>query len=551
MTEVNTKNTATTQLPQPSFFQVPDVATVTTQMIFQSGLTRSNVADLGKKILLAFVAKYAYDNINKIVGSIFSAKTRLTLLLFLLRLLRCSKLRLMKAANELVDELTATKLDQTHLQLDLDSLNIKSDIKHGIFKLCDHWCLVDNRDNQMFIYSLSEMFNQLFLTNYKLPVANSNIVTQYKLLVMSYNTNSSDSGKVVATSNGNTNTTTTNNDINFNWSNPTRALGMVNETNNDFFKMMSTFVKKSLKLRDSATQAYIINGPAGVGKTTVVERLAAMNIVNTVLKLNMMNFVNYNEDFEVILNKIVCPFPVKSDNEIWVIVFDEIDKWKNLWLLNRAREFMTTTPTTNDKLTNDRLSEYLISLNNNFYNSLQRFIDGEILVKVPRLVVIFLTNHGETLWQLKANSKVYPLPADYEAVKDRFVFFELDFCGYKEVVSYLRLMYATLEEDYDEQLLLQIPTGIKISHRKLRQLRDTKMYQLDAIVSALQDYHQGSLVIKGVSTDSSDKEDDTISLLDVKEDSNDDSKKYNRDSKRVELSGIVARGVRHQQYSQR
>ena len=64
---------------QPSFFQVPDVATVTTQMIFQSGLSRSNVADLTKKVLLAFIAKYIYDNINKIGGQLFSAKTRLTL----------------------------------------------------------------------------------------------------------------------------------------------------------------------------------------------------------------------------------------------------------------------------------------------------------------------------------------------------------------------------------------------------------------------------------------------------------------------------------------
>jgi len=500
MTETTGKSTVTTnqtaQLPQPSFFQVPDVATVTTQMIFQSGLTRSNTADLGKKILLAFAAKYVYDNINKIVGHVFGAKTRLALLLFLLKLFRCSKLRLMKTANELSEELTATKLDQTRLQLDLDNLNIKSDIKHGIFKLCDHWCLIDNRDNQLLVYSLSALFNQLFLTNYKLPVANSNIVTQYKLLVMSYNkavTNSSgNSGNVTVTAGNNSN------EVSFSWSNPARSLGMVNETNDEFFAMMSTFVAKSLKLKDSATQAYVLNGPAGVGKTTVVERLAAMNIVNTVLKVNMMNFVNYPEDFEAILNKVICPFPIKSDNEIWVVVFDEIDKWKNLWLLNKARDFIlggssggattTTGNSSNARLTFDKLIDYLSGLNNNFYNSLQRFIDGEILVKVPRLVVMFLTNHGETLWQLTVNDSVYPLPIDYEAVKDRFTFFELGFCGYKEVVSYLKLMYSMLEEDYDKQLLLQIPTTIKISHRKLRQLRDTNLFQLPRIVSALQSY---------------------------------------------------------------
>lgn len=509
MTETSGKNTASPQLPQPSFFQVPDVATVTTQMIFQSGLTRSNIADLGKKILLAFAAKYVYDNINKIVGSIFSAKTRLSLLLFLLRLLRCSKLRLLKSANELVEEVTSTRLDQTRLQLDLDSLNIKSDVKHGIFKLCNHWCLVDNHDNQIVIYSLSSMFNRLFLTNYKLPVANSNIITQYKLLVMSYNSLSSKAAAAANSSaTSNTTTSSSSSDVNFIWSNPTRNLGMVNQTNDDFFIMMSTFVSKSLKLKDSATQAYIINGPAGVGKTTVVERLAAMNIVNTVLKVNMMNFVNYPEDFEAILNKVICPFPVKSDNEIWTIVFDEIDKWKNLWLLNRARDFVLSTTASvatntstgvgsnaSTKLTYDRLVDYLTGLNNNFYNSLQRFIDGEILVKVPRLVVIFLTNHGEALWQLTVNDQVYPLPADYEAVKDRFTFFGLDFCGYKEVVSYLKLMYATLEEEYDEQLLLQIPSSIKISHRKLRQLRDSNLFQLSRIVSALQGYRNRAVIV--------------------------------------------------------
>jgi len=487
--------TATNQHLQPSFFQVPDVATVTTQMIFQSGLTRSNITELAKKILMAFAAKYIYDNINKIGGYIFSARTRLAVLLFILKLLRCNKLLLRKEANELVEELSSIKLDQTRLQSALDGFDLKKDCKHGFYKLCDYWCLVDNYDNQLIIYSLSPNFNQRFLVDYKLPVVTSTIATQYKVLIVNY----SGSKVTVAGSNNGANISGSN-DVNFSWSNPTRTTGMVNDTHSDFFKMVACFVSKSHKLKDSATQAYVINGPVGVGKTTVVERIASMNIVNTILKVNMMNFVNHSEDLEAILNKIICPFPVKSDSETWLIVFDEIDKWKNLWLANKAREFVMANGSSNGSLNNntkvvaEQLLDYLISLNNNFYNTLQRFIDGEILTKVPRLLVMFLTNHGDTLWQLTVSGKVYSLPADYRSVKDRFVSLELDFCGYKEVVSYLKLMYATLEEDYNMELLQQIPADIKISHRTLWQIRNVNMFKLDAIVAALQQHHYSSAV---------------------------------------------------------
>ena len=481
----------------PSYFQVPDVATITTQMIFQTGLNRGNMADLTKKILMAFAAKYVYDNINKIGAHLFSDQTRLMMVLSIMRLLRCCRLKFKKENNELVEELSSVKLDQTRLQLALDSLDIKKDLKHGLYKLCGHWCLVHNSENQLNLYHLSADFKQQFLDSYRLSaVVGNSITTQYKMLTMSYNGNGGDGGSnSTSSSSGSSNSTSGSssyNTMNFSWSNPVKTTKTFNDTHSDFFTMVSTFTVKSLKLKDTATQAYVINGPAGVGKTTIVDRLAAMNIINTVLKINMMNFVNYSEDFEAILNKIVCPFPVKSDNEIWLIVFDELDKWKNLWLLNRAREFVTANgniANSSFTVTFDKLVNYLESLNNNFYNTLQRFIDGEILTKVPRLVVMALTNNGNSLWQLSVGDKVYGLPADYEAIKDRFVFFELDFCGHDEVVSYLKMQYTVLEEDYDQRLLSKIPSTIKISHRKLKQMCTYNLYDLHRIVDSLQRYH--------------------------------------------------------------
>ena len=95
-----------------------------------------------------------------------------------------------------------------------------------------------------------------------------------------------------------------------------------------------------------------------------------MNIVNTILKINMMNFVNYPDDFEAIITKIICPYPTKSDNEIWLICFDELDKWKNLWTLNQVKHYINT----NKHVTKDKLASYIESLNNNFYKFRRNFL---------------------------------------------------------------------------------------------------------------------------------------------------------------------------------
>ena len=448
----------------PSYFQVPDVATVTTQMIFQSGLSKDKLTDLGKKMLLAFLAKWAYDNINRIVGYVTSSQLRLNIILLVLRLLCFSKLKL-KKDNDIVEVTTGTKIDQTKLQILLDIVDIKKDTSHFVHKICNHWVLVDNRDNEMHLYSSIQLCDK-FINEYKLPtLTHDTIITQYKVLTSITSVN------II---NGNNDTK----DVNFSWTNPTRVTKLINSGNDDFFDMLSTFTVKSLKLEDTATQAYVINGPAGVGKTTIVDRINKMNIVNTILKINMMNFVNHPDDFEAIITKIICPFPAKSDNEIWLICFDEIDKWKNLWLLMCAKNYMEL----NKKCTKEQLSSYIESLNNNFYNTLQRFIDGEILTKVPRLIVMFFTNNGNSLW--------YNLPPDYEAVKDRFVFFELDYCNYDNVISHLRLMYNKLDEYTDdfEIAFKTVPPAIKISYRKLKQLCVASLYKRDTIVNKLQQY---------------------------------------------------------------
>jgi len=102
------------------------------------------------------------------------------------------------------------------------------------------------------------------------------------------------------------------------------------------------------------------------------------------------------------------------------------------------------------------------------------------------------TNKEKSLW--------HNLPPDYEAVKDRFMFFEFDYCNYDTVVSYLRLMYKKLDEytndnkhEYETTFKL-IPIDIKISYRKLKQLCVSSLYKLSTIVNKLQYYQDNSFV---------------------------------------------------------
>jgi len=233
----------------PSYFQVPDVATVTTQMIFQSGLSKDKLTDLGKKVILAFVAKLAYDNINKVSSVITSSNLRLSIMLFILKLTRSSKLKL-KKDNDIIEVTTNVKIDQTKLQILFDIHDIKKDVSHFFHKICGHWVFVNNTETCINMFSLSSQFHDKFVSEYKLPtLCHNTITTQYKVLTITVSTSTITNNEVK--------------DINFSWTNPTRITKTINNSNDGFFDMVSTFTVKSLKLEDTASQAYIINGPPG------------------------------------------------------------------------------------------------------------------------------------------------------------------------------------------------------------------------------------------------------------------------------------------------
>jgi hypothetical protein len=104
---------------------------------------------------------------------------------------------------------------------------------------------------------MSNNFYHEFVDQYKLPtLTHDTVVIQYKVLTMTTTvckTIGDDSSSNVTTS--------------FSWSIPTKITKLINNSNDDFYNMISVFTTKSLKLEDIATQAYVVNGPAGVGKT--------------------------------------------------------------------------------------------------------------------------------------------------------------------------------------------------------------------------------------------------------------------------------------------
>lgn len=194
-------------------------------------------------------------------------------------------------------------------------------------------------------------------------------------------------------------------------------------------------------------------------------------------KLNMMNFIDYADNFETIINKNITTVDVKSDNEVRLICFDEIDKWNKLRKpgLIKSKLSIIKKP-----MTTAEIKEYLQELDNEFYKSLQRLIDGELIPNVTRLIIMFFTNNGQSIWD--------NLPDDLQSVKHRFTNFDFGYCDKKDVVSYLVMMYKKLNIIIDEKLYDEIPESISISYRKLKMIIILCSYEITDIISKLKVY---------------------------------------------------------------
>jgi len=392
--------------------------------------------DVRKKIILLLFIKLVYDNLTK-----FYLDPSLFKSIFLMFLQRFSyRLQIQENGPEYLcsDEKLDPRMIEKHLNI--------SSVSQGITyfrNVVSQFVIVVKTGLLIEIFYPWSGFEQRFIEKCRLQNI-TEIITKYQIVSVN--------GPKIA------------------WIVPNRINNLLDECKHaDFIQAIETFATNSAILGDIATQAYIINGPSGVGKSTVIDILYRKNIFHIILKLNMMNFINFDHDFEEIIDKTLKQVSVKTANEIRLVCFDEIDKWRNHWKIRMVRKYITETKKYQSP---EQLKQYSQELDNKFYNTFQRLIDGELL-NVPRLVVMCFTNNGETIWN--------GLTADYVSVRERFNLLEFDYCRVDEVISYLKLMFRKLGKTFNQH----IRSDLVISYRKLKALIVLANYQPEIIAQRL------------------------------------------------------------------
>ncbi|MHB1909870.1 MAG: AAA family ATPase [Nitrososphaerales archaeon] len=438
-----------------------DALGIITNTLFQGGLTKERTLDLGKKVILSLLIKYGYDNLQKLVSALFNPKYLRVFVIKLLYLVRVKRLRFTNEPDLVSTE--SQKMDVIVVN-NLLELDVKKQTGMFLKRLLGHTVLVHLTETTLDFWHLAKSFPETFLNTCRLPTVSKAIKTDYKLLI----------------SKGTK-------DCTYGWETPERVTTLLDEVKDrSFFRLIETFVRNADLLEDIATQAYLINGPPGVGKTTVVDILYHKNIFNTILRINMMGFIDSNYSLGEILDKIVVPYPVRSTNYTLLLVLDEVDKFFAAWIKAKLKDYIESQ---RRPVSKEQLKEQMAMLKGQFYTTLQRLIDGDILVRVPRLVLMFFTNHGETLWT--------DLPPQYESVQSRFVPLDFDYCRRDEVISYLRTMYTKLirknEErgltlKVNEDLYDQIDRDLLISYRELKALIALSNYELEELVQRLKGF---------------------------------------------------------------
>lgn len=426
---------------------IPDI--ICQVLFYNQGI---NWVELRKKIIIMLFFKLVYENLSK-----FSIDPQFIKLTLFNTLSTCKQpLRLIKDSQiTLNDNDKSIKMDSVLLG-NLLGIDVRNYVGTNIKLLLSHLTMINATERFIEILYINKDFKEKFINKCKLEeVVTNKIVTEYKILTKQ----------------------TANDKTTFSLVKPARITEHYDEAkDHEFFEMIETFITNSEILRDIATQSYLINGPSGTGKSTIIDILYHKHKINMIIKLNMMNFIEQDYDFEKIIEQVIKPVESRVENELRLLCFDEIDKWRNNFRINQLHKYVEESE---DYKSPEELKQYLQKLDDKFYTTLQRLIDGEIL-NIPRLIIMFFTNNGETLWD--------GMTADFESVKARFTMLEFDYCNKAIIISYLRMMYHKLKVTVDSRYYDAIKDDIKITYRKLKALINLKNYDIKKIVNELNQY---------------------------------------------------------------
>ena len=449
----NMNNNINNSMYNPFNMMYMDPLQIITNSIFNNN---NNIKNIIKKIIISYLINLLYNISKESKYNIFKVIVLQSLYLFKFKSIILDK------GIDIVERTKGDKIDVSQMNKYLD-VDVKTYIGFYFKRILGYITFIKSENNVVEIIYFSNSFKDKFIESCKLKRIADKITTNYNILTMTYENNSKENIKMF-------------------WSKPSKITTLINISNTEFYEMIENYIIRSKILNDNSTLAINVNGKPGVGKSTILDVIYSKNIVNSIYKINMMNFQECSDDLESIIVKMICNINNKSDNEIWLICFDEIDKWKVFWIESNINLKLEENP----NLTIDEINRIKYTLNVKFYNTVQRFIDNEYNIKVSRYIVMFFTNFEEHIWK--------DIPENYISVKDRFQIHTFEYCKVDEVINYLKYIFNILienniEKKYNEEVYNNIDRNIYIPYRKLKMVINNKLYKLDKIIDCLNKEH--------------------------------------------------------------
>lgn len=263
---------------------------------------------------------------------------------------------------------------------------------------------------------------------------------------------------------------------------------------------------------------YCVNfdGEPGTGKTTFASYIAVAGLFDRVVICNLMQVAQLNfQDFITNLEKQISNTSNKErkideENEKILIIFDEIDKWLESYISGQIDKMRAEarsskqsvannvqTIETVEKMTDKEEDEKRIQYRTEFLDHLYRLVDGHILPDTRKYVIIFNTNHFDSLF-VNMNKR-------FDALIDRFGKYKFEKINKQDIIHYLKCINNSLQsylsnddikkklnndifkEIYinDESIFEKINDDIKISYRSLHKILRMNGFRIKNTITAL------------------------------------------------------------------
>lgn len=274
------------------------------------------------------------------------------------------------------------------------------------------------------------------------------------------------------------------------------------------------------------------NGPPGVGKSTFPLYIAPSGIFDCIFIINMSNAWSIQNDLEKNIARLQDTVNQKinmgaNSNDInkrtkVLLIIDEIDKWLDSYIdkqiksiKNKAAETSIQKPTKDGKketvtkesriISKEEENEERKMMKKTFLDQLYNLVDGSLLASDKRYVIVFNTNHFDSMF--------YDCEPKHDATRKRIEEFQFNMIKKDDIVNYVDnaikksvefnknsaiiknatkhdLKVANEIADNDITLLDNIPNDFETDYRTLNRIGSHCMYNVTKMVDHITELYQ-------------------------------------------------------------